>query len=99
MFVLAAGFGIAVSNTATALILIPVGLSAAAELDVSVAPVLMCIAVACAAAFLTPISTPGNMIVMGPGGYRFGDYWRFGLPFIALFFVVAVFLVPVVWSF
>ena len=99
MFVLAAGFGIAVSNTATALILIPVGLSAAAELDVSVAPVLMCIAVACAAAFLTPISTPGNMMVMGPGGYRFGDYWRFGLPFIALFFVVAVFLVPVVWSF
>jgi len=99
VFVLAAGFGIAVSNTATALILIPVGLSAAAELDVSAAPVLMCIAVACAAAFLTPVSTPGNMIVMGPGGYRFGDYWRFGLPFLGLFFLVAVFLIPVVWSF
>jgi di/tricarboxylate transporter len=99
MFVLAAGFGVAVSNTATALILIPVGISAAAEVDVSAAPVLMCTAVACAAAFLTPISTPGNMIVMGPGGYRFGDYWRFGLPFLGLFFVVAVFLVPVVWSF
>jgi di/tricarboxylate transporter len=90
---------VAVSNTATALILIPVALSAAAELDVAPAPVLMCLAVACAAAFLTPIATPGNMIVMGPGGYPFGDYWRFGAPFLGLFFLVAVFLVPVLWSF
>jgi di/tricarboxylate transporter len=59
----------------------------------------MCVAVACAAAFLTPISTPGNMIVMGAGRYLFGDCWRLGLPFIALFFVVAVFLVPLAWSF
>jgi di/tricarboxylate transporter len=98
-FVLAAGFGVAVSNTATALILIPIGLSAAQEVDVAAEPVLMSIAVACAAAFLTPIATPGNMIVMGPAGYRFGDYWRFGLAFLGLFFVVAVFLVPLVWSF
>jgi di/tricarboxylate transporter len=99
MFVLAAAFGVAVSNTATALILIPIGLSAAAELDVDAAPVLMSLAVACAASFLTPMATPGNLIVMGPGGYRFGDYWRFGLPFLALFFLVAVFLVPLVWAF
>jgi hypothetical protein len=62
-------------------------------------PQSMCIAIACSAAFLTPIATPGNMIVMGPGGYRFGDYWPFGLPFLVLFFVVAVLLVPVIWSF
>jgi di/tricarboxylate transporter len=66
---------------------------------VAAPPVLMSIAVACSASFLTPISTPGNLIVMGPGGYRFGDYWRFGLPFVGLFFLVAVFLVPVIWSF
>jgi di/tricarboxylate transporter len=89
----------AFSNTATALILIPIALSAAPELDVATAPVLMSVAVACSASFMTPISTPGNMIVMGPGGYRFGDYWRFGLPFLLLFFVVAVLLVPAVWSF
>jgi len=99
LFVVAAMFSVAVSNTATALILIPIGLSAAAELDVAAPPVLMSIAVACSASFLTPISTPGNLIVMGPGGYRFGDYWRFGLPFVGLFFLVAVFLVPVIWPF
>jgi di/tricarboxylate transporter len=99
LFLIAAVFSVAVSNTATALILIPIALSAAAEVDVSTAPVLMSVAIACSASFLTPISTPGNLIVMGPGGYRFGDYWRFGLPFVALFFVVAVFLVPVIWSF
>lgn len=96
---IAVALSVAVSNTATALILIPIGISAAAELDIAVQPVLMSIAVACSAAFLTPISTPGNMIVMGPGGYRFGDYWRFGLPFMTLFLVVAVFLVPLIWRF
>jgi di/tricarboxylate transporter len=99
LFLIAAIFSVAVSNTATALILIPVALSAAAELDVAARPVLMSVAIACAASFLTPISTPGNMIVMGPGGYRFGDYWRFGLPFVGLFFLISVFLVPVIWSF
>jgi len=97
LFLIAAVFSVAVSNTATALILIPIALAAAAELDVAIQPVLMSVAVACSASFLTPISTPGNLIVMGPAGYRFGDYWRFGLPFVGLFFLVAVFLVPVVW--
>jgi di/tricarboxylate transporter len=68
-------------------------------LDVSARPVLMTLAVACAAAYLTPISTPGNLMIMGPGGYRFGDYWRFGLVMLALSFVIAVFWVPVVWRF
>ena len=50
-----------------------------------------------AAAFLTPVATPANLMVMGPGGYRFGDYWKLGLPLLALFGVVAVLLVPVFW--
>jgi di/tricarboxylate transporter len=99
LFVVAAGFSIAVSNTATALILIPVGVSAAQSLGVSARPVLMSLAVACSASFLTPISTPGNLMIMGPAGYRFGDYWRFGLPCTLLFAVVAILWVPVVWSF
>jgi di/tricarboxylate transporter len=88
-----------ISNMATALIVLPVAVSAADELDVSAKPVLMAVAVASAAAFLTPVATPANLMVMGPGGYRFGDYWKLGLPMLVLFGLVAVLLVPVVWSF
>ena len=57
------------------------------------------VAVAAAAAFLTPVATPTNLMVMEPGDYRFGDYWKFGLPMMVWFFVVAVGLVPVIWPF
>src|SRR5262245_28806072 len=88
-----------ISNMATALIVIPIAVSAAAELDISAKPVLMAVCVAAAAAFLTPVATPANLMVMEPGGYRFGDYWKLGLPMLALFGLVAVFLVPVIWAF
>jgi di/tricarboxylate transporter len=88
-----------ISNTATVLVVIPIALSAAAELDVSAKPVLMAVCVASAAAFLTPIAPPANLMVMEPGGYRFGDYWKLGLPLMAFYGVVAIFLVPVFWSF
>ena len=52
-----------------------------------------------AGAFLTPVATPANLMVMEPGGYRFGDYWKLGLPLLVLFGAVAVLLVPVIWSF
>jgi di/tricarboxylate transporter len=84
---------------ATALIMIPIAVSAAADLAVSPKPVLMALAVACAAAFITPVATPANLMVMEPGGYRFGDYWKLGLPLLLLFGLVAVLLVPVIWSF
>jgi di/tricarboxylate transporter len=99
LFLLTATLGQLISNMATALIVIPIALSAAAEMDVSPRPVLMSVAVSAAAAFLTPVATPANLMVMGPGGYRFGDYWKLGLPLLALFGVVAVLFVPVVWSF
>jgi di/tricarboxylate transporter len=88
-----------ISNMATALIVIPIAISAAGELDVSPKPLLVGVTVAAAAAFLTPVATPANLMVMEPGGYRFGDYWKLGLPLLALFGVVAVLLVPVFWSF
>lgn len=88
-----------ISNTATALVMIPIAVSAADQLGVSARPVLMCVCVAAAASFLTPVATPANMMVMGPGDYRFGDYWRLGLPLIVLFFAVSVGLVPVIWPF
>jgi di/tricarboxylate transporter len=50
------------------------------------------------AALLTPIATPANLMVMEPGGYRFGDYWKLGLAVMAVYYIVAVLLVPVIWS-
>lgn len=88
-----------ISNTATALVTIPIALSAAADLDVSPRPLLMGVAVAAAAAFLTPVATPANLMVQCPGGYRFGDYWRLGLPLLTLFVAAAVLLVPLIWGF
>jgi di/tricarboxylate transporter len=99
LFVLTAILGQLISNTATALIIIPIGVAAAAEIGISAQPVLMSIAVASAGAFLTPVATPVNLMVMGPGGYRFGDYWKLGLPMLILFFFVATFIVPLVWGF
>lgn len=69
------------------------------QIGVSPKPALMCVCVAAAAAFLTPVATPANMMVMGPGGYRFGDFWRLGLPMVGLFFAAAVGLIPLVWPF
>ena len=88
-----------ISNTATALIVIPIAVSAAAELDVSAKPMLMAVAVAGAASFLTPVATPANLMVMEPGGYRFGDYWKLGLPLFLLYGAFAVLYVPLIWGF
>jgi di/tricarboxylate transporter len=97
LFVLTGLLGQFVSNTATALIVVPIAVSAATELALSPRPFLMLMSVAAAASFLTPVATPANMMVMGPGGYRFGDYWRLGLPVMAWFLIVAVVVIPLVW--
>ncbi|MEK1887332.1 MAG: SLC13 family permease [Phyllobacterium sp.] len=99
LFILTAVMGQLISNTATALIVIPIGVAAATAMGISPRPVLMSTAVAAAAAFLTPIATPTNLMVMGPGGYAFSDYWKLGLPLLIWFFVVSVFIVPLIWRF
>jgi di/tricarboxylate transporter len=97
LFALTAVLGQLISNMATALIVFPVALSAAADLHVSARPALMCVTVSAAAALLTPVATPANLMVMEPAGYRFTDYWRLGLPLLVLYGVVAVLVVPVFW--
>ena len=97
LFLLTAVLGQLISNTATALIVIPIAVSAALELDVSPRPVLMAVNVAATAALLTPVATPANLMVMEPGGYRFGDYWKLGLPLMGWYFVVSVLIVPLIW--
>ena len=99
LFVLTAVLGQVISNTATALIIIPIAVVAAKQMGIDPAPVLMTVCIAAAAAFMTPVATPTNLMVMEPGSYKFGDYWKFGLPFMLFFFVVAVFWVPFVWGF
>jgi di/tricarboxylate transporter len=97
LFVVTAVFGQLISNMATALIVIPIAVAAASDLGLSVRPILMSITIAASAAYLTPIATPVNLMVMGPAGYRFGDYWKLGLPLLLVTFVVAVLLVPLIW--
>jgi di/tricarboxylate transporter len=99
LFILTGVLGQLISNTATALIVIPIGVAAAKALGVSPEPVLMSTAVAAAASFLTPIATPTNLMVMAPGGYVFSDYWKLGLPLMIWFFLVATFVVPLIWPF
>jgi len=78
------------NNVATALIAAPIGLDVANTIGVSPDPFLMGVAVAASCAFLTPIGHKNNTIIMGPGGYRFGDYWRMGLPLEILVVAISV---------
>jgi di/tricarboxylate transporter len=85
------------NNTATAVIAAPVAVEVATRLQVSPDPFLMAIAVAASCAFLTPIGHKNNTLIMGAGGYRFGDYWRMGLPLEVLIVVVGVPMILLVW--
>src|SRR5262245_7121667 len=97
LFVLTGILGRLISNTATAILIFPI--AAATEMGASARAVLMSVNVAAAAALLTPVATPVNPMVTGPGGYRFGDYAKLGLPVMVWFFLVATFLVPLFWRF
>ncbi len=87
------------SNTATAVLMSPIVLTAAIGLGVDPHPLMMTIAVAASTAFLTPIGTTTNLMVLVPGEYRFGDYARAGGPLVAIFLVICVLLIPVIWPF
>lgn len=87
------------NNTATTVIAAPIAIDIAGRLGVSADPFLMAVAVAASCAFLTPIGHKNNTLVMGPGGYAFGDYWRMGLPLEILIVAVAVPVILVVWPF
>lgn len=87
------------NNVATALIAAPIGVSVANSIGASPDPFLMGVAVAASCAFLTPIGHKNNTIIMGPGNYRFGDYWRMGLMLEVIVIVVAVPMIALVWPF
>jgi len=87
------------NNTATAVIAAPIAVDIASRLGVNSDPFLMGVAVAASCAFLTPIGHKNNTLILGPGGYRFGDYWRMGLPLEILIVLVATPMILLVWPF
>ncbi|MCW5729743.1 MAG: SLC13 family permease [Alphaproteobacteria bacterium] len=99
VFVVTALLSLFISNTATAVLMAPVALALAAELGLSPHPFAMTVALAASAAFMTPVSSPVNTLVVGPGGYRFGDFVRVGTPFAIIVLVTVVLLVPLVFPF
>jgi len=88
-----------INNAAAAVFMAPIAIEVAETLAVSVDPFLMGVALGASCAFLTPIGHQSNTLVMGPGGYRFGDYWRLGLPVEATILVVGVPMICLVWPF
>ncbi|GAB5448255.1 SLC13 family permease [Gymnodinialimonas sp.] len=85
------------NNTATAIVAAPVGITMAGSLGVSPDPFLMAVAIAASAAFLTPIGHKNNTLILGPGGYGFGDYWRMGLPLEVIVVAVSIPTILLVW--
>lgn len=85
------------NNTATTIVAAPVGIQMAQTLGVSPDPFLMAVAVAASSAFLTPIGHKNNTLILGPGGYRFGDYWRIGLPLEVIVVAVSIPAILVFW--
>ncbi len=99
IFVATAALSLFISNTATAVLMAPVALAVAAALGASPYPFAMTVALAASAAFMTPVSSPVNTLVVGPGNYRFTDFLRIGVPFAIVCLLTSVLLVPLILPF
>jgi Sodium:sulfate symporter transmembrane region len=93
LFLVTAGLSQLISNTASALVLLPIAVAVASGVGVSAMPLIIAVTMSAHAAFPTPVATPVDLMVMGPGGYNFGEYWKFGLPILIWWLVVAVVVV------
>ena len=99
LFILSCGLTQFMSNTASAALLCPIGVSIAKQLGASPQAVLMAIAVSASCAFATPVGTPPNTLVLGPGGYKFMDYVKAGTGLVVVCFIVSLVIIPMVWPF
>lgn len=99
LFMMCAAIGLFISNTATAVLMAPIALAVAKSMGVSPYPFAMVVAMAASAAFMTPVSSPVNTLVLGPGKYSFSDFVKIGVPFTILVMVVCVLLIPVLFPF
>ena len=87
------------SNTASAALLAPIGISIAQSIGADPKPVLMSIGIAASMAFATPMATPPNTLVLGPGGFSFNDYVKVGVPLCIITFIASVIIIPIFWPF
>lgn len=99
LFVVTAALTQVMSNTAAALVMLPIAAASGPEMGVSAMPMIIAVTVGAHAALLTPVATPVNLMVVGPGGYNFGDYWKYGLPVLLWWLIVCVAIVPLWWRF
>ncbi|AXC76498.1 SLC13 family permease [Salmonella enterica subsp. arizonae serovar 63:g,z51:-] len=99
LFVLCAAIGLFISNTATAVLMAPIALAAAKSMGVSPYPFAMAVAMAASAAFMTPVSSPVNTLVLGPGSYSFSDFVKLGVPFTLIVMAVCIVMIPILFPF
>jgi di/tricarboxylate transporter len=99
VFILTTSFSQVINNSATAVLMAPIVILAAKTLDLSAAPFMIAVAVSASTAFLTPVGTTTNAMVMTAGGYKFMDYMRVGAPLLLLFLITTLLLVPLIWPF
>jgi di/tricarboxylate transporter len=99
LFLLAAVASQVLPNPAVAVLLAPIAFNTANDLGISPYPLMMVVAISASAAFLSPVGHPANILVMGPGGYRFLDYTKVGIPLTLVALLVSLLVVPVVWPF
>ncbi|PVZ85601.1 SLC13 family permease [Serratia sp. S1B] len=99
LFVLCSVIGLFISNTATAVLMAPIAIAAAHKMGVSPYPFALVIAIAASAAFMTPVSSPVNTLVLGPGNYKFGDFVKIGVPFTLLVMMVSMIVIPWLYAF
>jgi di/tricarboxylate transporter len=99
LFILAALASQVMPNPAVAVLLAPIALSTASDLGISPYPLMMAVAISASAAFLSPVGHSANVLIMGPGGYRFSDFTKVGLPLTLVVLLVSLLVIPIVWPF
>ncbi len=99
VFLLTTTFSQVINNSATAVLMAPIALLAASSLNISPEPFMIAVAISASTAFLTPVGTTTNAMVMTAGGYKFMNYFKVGAPLLVLFFIITLLLVPIIWPF
>lgn len=99
VFLLTTAFSQIINNSATAVLMAPIALLAAQQLNISPEPFMIVVAISASTAFLTPVGTTTNAMVMTAGGYKFMDYFKVGFPLLLIFLLITLLLVPVIWPF
>ena len=99
IFLLTTAFSQVINNSATAVLMAPIAIITASTLNISPEPFMIVVAISASTAFLTPVGTTTNAMVMSAGGYKFMDYLKVGAPLLLLFLIVTLLLVPIIWPF